>query len=498
MTTHFEQESHPFHHAFLAFSSLVESLAGDSFAREEHGVLEKFISSRALELQRLLLQAHLDSRGDSSASEDVKTAQGLVLTHKRRSKTTLHSLFGKVRVDRATYTKPAARALAPRDAELNLPRFSYSHGVTKLATRWCASQSYEWVRDELRLLTGARPGKRQLQQLCEHTAQDFQDFYRQRQPPPAREDLLVLSFDAKGVAMHNDSLRPQTRSKAGNHGRCKRMANCAAVYSIERHRRSVDQILGELANEESQSERPEPVNKRVWSSLELPKRELLASGIEEARRRDPNQEKEWVCLLDGDPSQLQGAQAEMEKQGCKATFILDLFHVQLYLWQAGHALYPKDAEQAGEWVQTMSRELLERGPGRVMQLMKADAMLQRVSRQRWEEIKTAQEYLWVYQHYLDYPTYLAKGYPLASGVIEGVCRYVVKDRMAKTGAVWHLAGAESILKLRSLWSSHDFEEYWAFHLSQESLRNHKQRYWSHAPPATLGSNEGSSLISLVA
>ena len=130
--------------------------------------------------------------------------------------------------------------------------------------------------------------------------------------------------------------------------------------------------------------------------------------------------------------------------------------------------------------------------------MKADAMLQRVSRQRWEEIKTAQEYLWVYQHYLDYPTYLAKGYPLASGVIEGVCRYVVKDRMAKTGAVWHLAGAESILKLRSLWSSHDFEEYWAFHLSQESLRNHKQRYWSHAPPATLGSNEGSSLISLVA
>ena len=85
-------------------------------------------------------------------------------------------------------------------------------------------------------------------------------------------------------------------------------------------------------------------------------------------------------------------------------------------------------------------------------------------------------YLLKYGPYLRYDQYLAAGLPIASGVIEGACRHLVKDRMDLTGARWGLKGAEAVLKLRSLRASSDFDEYWQFHLQMELERNHKTKY----------------------
>src|SRR5216684_4469996 len=71
---------------------------------------------------------------------------------------------------------------------------------------------------------------------------------------------------------------------------------------------------------------------------------------------------------------------------------------------------------------------------------------------------------------------LAKGYPIATGVIEGACRYLVKDRMEITGARWGLEGGEAVLTLRALVINGDFDAYWAFHESQEYQRNHQAKF----------------------
>ena len=71
---------------------------------------------------------------------------------------------------------------------------------------------------------------------------------------------------------------------------------------------------------------------------------------------------------------------------------------------------------------------------------------------------TAAAYLLAKKPYLDYPTALAQGWPIATGVIEGACRHLVKDRMDVTGARWGLDGAEAILKLRTLISNGDYAE----------------------------------------
>lgn len=75
-----------------------------------------------------------------------------------------------------------------------------------------------------------------------------------------------------------------------------------------------------------------------------------------------------------------------------------------------------------------------------------------------------------------YDDALRDGLPIATGVIEGACCYVVKDRMDRTGARWSLTGAEAILRLRAIKSSGDFDAYWTFHLERDRTRNHESRY----------------------
>jgi len=73
---------------------------------------------------------------------------------------------------------------------------------------------------------------------------------------------------------------------------------------------------------------------------------------------------------------------------------------------------------------------------------------------------------------LKYSEALQAGFPIATGVIEGACRHLINDRLDITGARWSLNGAEALLKLRSLKSSGDFDDYWGFHKQQEKLRNY--------------------------
>ena len=96
---------------------------------------------------------------------------------------------------------------------------------------------------------------------------------------------------------------------------------------------------------------------------------------------------------------------------------------------------------------------------------------------RTPAVDTCADYLQKYAQYLHYDRYLAAGYRrIATGVVEGACRYLVRDRMELTGARWRLVGAEAVLKLRALRASGDFDAYWDFHEAREYERNHAQRY----------------------
>jgi hypothetical protein len=71
---------------------------------------------------------------------------------------------------------------------------------------------------------------------------------------------------------------------------------------------------------------------------------------------------------------------------------------------------------------------------------------------------------------------LAKGWPIATGQIEGAARHLIADRLEITGSRWGLDGAEAILRLRALISIGDFPAYWNHHLTHEHQRVHPNDY----------------------
>ena len=104
-----------------------------------------------------------------------------------------------------------------------------------------------------------------------------------------------------------------------------------------------------------------------------------------------------------------------------------------------------------------------------------------------EDRKAADEcaqYILNHKAFMRYNEYLAKGFPIATGVIEGACRHLIKDRMDLTGARWSLPGAEAVLRIRSLRASGDFDKYWPFHEQQERMRNHDALYANRKVPPT--------------
>jgi hypothetical protein len=106
---------------------------------------------------------------------------------------------------------------------------------------------------------GARCGSRQAERLAGEISQDFEAFYASRGSDGAEPtlDLLVISLNGKGIVMRREDLREATKRAAereqhklktrlsrGEKCNRKRMATVAALYSIERHVRSAELIMG--------------------------------------------------------------------------------------------------------------------------------------------------------------------------------------------------------------------------------------------------------------
>ena len=190
-------------------------------------------------------------------------------------------------------------------------------------------------------------------------------------------------------------------------------------------------------------------------------------------------------LVDGAEPQLDLVEAGAAAYGVDVTVILDIIHVVEYVWKAGRVFHREGSPELTHWAWTRVRSILEGKATRVAASMRRAATVAGFSKDTRKPVDKCADYLVKYAPYLHYDRYLAAGYPIATGVIEGACRHLVRDRMELTGARWRLVGAEAVLKLRALRASGDFDAYWDFHEAREYERNHAQRYTGGTvPPVT--------------
>lgn len=193
----------------------------------------------------------------------------------------------------------------------------------------------------------------------------------------------------------------------------------------------------------------------------------------EAVRRDPEQRRSWVVLADGAQTQHELIQYCIAKCAFGAVVILDFIHVAQYVWgAAARSFFGTGTPETETWVREQLLKILHGQAKEVVAMMILMTKKRELSQTGQGTVTKCVNCLVKHEKFLRYDEYLAAGYPIATGVIEGACRHLVKDRMEVTGARWRLKDAEADLKLRVLRASGDFDDYWAFHLDQEQKRNY--------------------------
>jgi hypothetical protein len=476
------------------FNGLVAWLTGDQAAGMTHAQLEERLHTEGLALLRQLLQDSLDLR----AVREKRLVEVIDAGGRRRGvaegghERGLATRFGPVTVTRIAYRARGRANLHPADAALNLPVEKHSHGLRKLAAIEAARGSFADTATAIERATGVRLGRRQVELLTARAAADVDRFYTAHAPDPAPEGVLALSFDGKGVVMRPDGLREatakaaasqklSTRLSKGEKRNRKRMAEVAAVYDLTPVPRTIADIL---PYDQGQQPSPAPTASGKWltASVTDDAAAVIAAGFAEADRRDPDHRRTWVALVDGNAHQIDRIHAEARTRNVTVAVVVDFIHVLEYVWKAAWCFHPEGDPQAEQWVRTQTRQILAGRAGIVAAAIRRKATYHGLDPGARRNADTAAAYLLAKKAYLDYPTALAQGWPIATGVIEGACRHLVKDRMDITGARWSLPGAEAILKLRALTSNGDFDRYWTWHLTQEQQRIHHSRYLAGVIP----------------
>jgi hypothetical protein len=480
------------------FEEIVSWLNSDLVCGLEHSQLENKLFLNGNELLRRLLQGYLDRRKDDQIEGDCWGSDGEKRTHKRQQSRKLSTIFGEVVVNRIGYGQRKITSLQPLDGELNLPPEKYSHGLSERVAEAVAFNGFEQTVEIIKKTTAAKIPKRQVEELARKSASDFEQFYQQQQTkincPEKTGELMVITADGKGVVMRQEDLRPQTKKRAiesqkkhqkrlskGEKRNSKRMATVGAVYTINRFRRTAEQIVNGEEKKSKSRKAPKPEGKRVWASLEKEPKTVITEIFEEAFSRDPGGEKNWVALVDGNKTQLQLIKNLAQKYQQSVTIVLDLIHVIEYVWKAAFVFHSPGTPEAENWVSEHLLEILKGKSSLVASRMRDDATLLKLKPEQRSGVDKCVNYLLNNQPYLRYDHYLAEGFPIATGVIEGACRHLIKDRMDITGARWSLKGAEAVLRLRSICVSGDWTDYWQFHIKQEHQRNHRRCYQSGIP-----------------
>lgn len=485
--------------ALRKFEELKTKLQSPDVVQMSHSAVEKLVESEGREILRQMYQAHITIRGTAQVVEPVVGSDDIVRNHQRQgTERQLISVFGPVQVTRTQFSSPGVASLHPVDGDLNLPANAYSHELRRRTVKQAASVPFNQAVETIEEFAGLRLGKRQAEELTRLAAVDFDAFYQNTEqsiPTSQTGDILVMTFDGKGVVVLRKHLkkavrkrsdeeteqrqlkRPQQQTKRKERRNRKRMALVAAVYTVKPFIRTPEYVIQSLKPvQDIKLQRPKAEHKRVWASLEKPVKEVMKEAFAEARGRDKKGKKHWVVLVDGDPRQLKRVRQVAREQGVDVTIIMDFIHVLEYLWKASYVFNPEGSKDAEQWVEERLLKVLQGKASDVAAGIRRSATLRGIAPDKRKPADTCARYLKKNACYLRYDQYLSAGLPIATGVIEGACRHLIGDRLELTGARWSIAGAEAILRLRSLVSSGDFDEYWQFHEDKEKERNHLVHY----------------------
>lgn len=454
------------------------------------------IWQRVLHVGRQAMQMLLHLHGDGDVGEAVDLGNGHVARRLPEHHTRSYvSVFGPFELSRVVYGSREGQALecVPLDIRLALPESKFSYLLQEWDQFVACEEPYAKVSQFLEKILGLRQHVDSLERMSRHMAEDVEPFRESLPAPPAEEEgaIFVVSADGKGVPIRRPADAPRIhehRSQRGPKKDRKRMAILGAAYSIDPYVRTAEEVVDALfrapAEERPASRRPEPCHKRVCASLTLEKenedeaRDAMATVFgwlaQQQQERNPSGKKTVTAVMDGQESLWEALHLHQPSE-ITLIEILDLLHVTPRLWQAAHLFHPVKSSQAEQFVRERLLRLLRGGVGDVIRGLRQMGTKRGLVAQARKTLQRICNYLDANRGRMRYDEYLASGYPIASGVIEGACRHYVKDRMERTGMSWRKPGAQAVLELRTTYLNGDWDAFVRYHIDRETDRLYPNR-----------------------
>ena len=459
---------------------------GKSLYEIERGLFEQLLT-----IGNHAMNAALSLQGTGDLGAAYVTPKGRELRRSANPKPRkLRTIFGQHVFRQFVYSAGANRKidLRPIDARLGLSPRVCSQLMEEFTQMFCVESAFRQATVNFEKVFRQKVSVDTLEAIARRMGAEAEE-YADALPRPAvseEGELLVATMDAKGVPLIQEAPAivrafETRRLRPGN----RRMATLAGAYSVDRHIRTPEHVVAALFRDEPLTERtPRPLPRGKHLTVHFPERYgegddkvtstgaieaccWLSSQVDERRRAD----QPLVVLVDGDHRLWNTAADHLPVDRIE---ILDIVHVSSYIWEAAGILC--DSERQRE---AFSRQrllmILKGGAKSVIRGLRHMATARRLSGEALGSIMRITNYLKAHMARMSYDQYLKAGYPIATGVIEGACRHLVKDRMERSGMRWTLVGAKSLLNLRATIASGHWDEFLAHRRATEIRQFHPHR-----------------------
>ena len=458
------------------FEQLLDFVTGEQARTAKADSIERGLFKMLLSLGAKLLQLFFVMRSETCSRQPVQSQSGQELPYHRDSGRVYFSIFNKVFIERPYFYKQGVGPQIPLDAELGLGEDSYSDLLREVTEHLAVYHVYGGKNNDfLERLFGFRLSTRALQQNVAEDAESVEAYYTQKPPPtPESEaEILVVQADGKGIPMvleeKNEAVEAQVRlGKGQKHGR-KKEAIVTTIYTIKAALRTPSEVIASFFAENQPEKKlkkdVKPQNKHIWATLDG-KDVALSRLTKQVALREGAHIQYRVALCDG----CEALQSRIVLQFQGFILILDFVHANEYLWAAANSLLGETSQLRLEWVKSRTLQILSGQTTQVIAELRLIAKNKKTKAAQRKQLAKTANYFERNLPYMDYPTYLSNGYPIATGVVEGACRHFVKDRFELSGMRWLQAGAENLLRLRAVAENEDWDAYYLYRREQRQLR----------------------------
>ncbi len=450
------------------FERMLEFVMSEEAKEVSADQVERSLFQWLLSLGAQLLLLFFQVRSASCEREGI-IVKGQRVRYNSEQKRVYFSIFGKVPFWRPYFHTSKSGGHTPLDEELSLGLDRYSDFLRETLEYLAVYVPFNKAVDIFQRILKSSVSTRVEQAIVAEDAEDVLAYYEQKPAPAAKDEaeVLVIQADGKGVPLilEKPLTEPVRLGKGQKRGR-KKEAIVTTVYTIAANPRTPEDVVNSFfQDEKSKITLSKPQNKHIWATLDGKTTALSRLGQEVASRQGSHIQHK-VALADG----CEALQKRIKEEFPDFRLILDFVHANEYLWKVANSLFGEKDEGREKWVKKQTALMLSGKIRDVIDDFRARAKMKSRTKNQVQKLEKTANYFERNLTYMDYATYLANGWPIASGVIEGACRHFVKDRFELSGMRWEQGGAENLLRLRAIAENDDWDDYHSFRRQQRHQR----------------------------